>query len=1056
MASQDDSSFHISWPGIAAFLVAALGLIISKPSLQSPRPTKAAGAGKPPVVDSSVPARLWQDPLTAVQGGQQPAGDIASVVCGRPESPEMTKPQEKKKQPVLFLFDCIDPENTAEGAEVRRRERYSTLSALSTAGYAPVQPDRIQYATLSCKDWANLQFTRSPKGPGAAGRKWEAAMRIPYEWLLPIQQDQAGLPANQQQPCRYQAVCVLWVNPLPDSSSQLSFLCSLKAALESACPCEHPTYKFAITGRIGSSQLKALIQEKVTFARPPKRKPLENVTLYVTNSTAPFVRTPPQEQRIGLNLTGLKLEYIIDTDQRLAADLVEELKRRRFNPGTEDHPIAIIAEWDTEYGRDMHSSFDAATCGDKKHVCHYSYLRGLDGQVLRSAPGDQKTNPVEDDRGAPGGGPKPSADKPTAKEGEGESQIDYLRRLAERMKADGHHFKAIGIVGSDVYDKLLLLKALGPVFPNAVFFTTDLDVRLLQPGDYSDTRNLLIASHYGLFLKPAFQGMVAPFRGSYDTASYLGCLRAVKYPKLQTQDEGNPWDVVAIASRDQWNGGLLVPRGKEKKGMPIRLYEVGRSGAYELTLREDDQLEPPNQRLQPSLLTGAQPWYLLGIALVAGMLLYPVSRPWQRFLRSVVARGSALFARLGRRETPSGPVEEDQGRALAWVLGLVAAGLALVLAILIYIAHTTEGQESFELYEGVSVWPTVVLRLLAAGLCVYYIASALKALAKRNRGLTDDFSFPAPERTYPHSGFSGAWAALRESCQAWTQEPEQGPEVRKLCEQFAKYGVPWRRAYRSGLLAALNLALFVLLWRLFDPTIPQARGWIAQSCYIIVLVLTLLALPALLMFVVDSTLLSYRFVVALVGLEGRKWPTTLLADAARKWGLEVPVPQGEEDIPEAGEIPQAVGQWLSLRLIDAVTNVVAGRLIYYPFVVLLVLIVAQNRLFDNWHWNTPLALMALFNAGVAVVCAVLLQRAAKGARAQALGVLDGLLRVRVGSPEDPVREKFSQIRSDIDGINTGAFAGFYQNPVVGAILLPLGGGGGLAALEALLGYLAHP
>jgi hypothetical protein len=276
-----------------------------------------------------------------------------------------------------------------------------------------------------------------------------------------------------------------------------------------------------------------------------------------------------------------------------------------------------------------------------------------------------------------------------------------------------------------------------------------------------------------------------------------------------------------------------------------------------------------------------------------------------------------------------------------------------------------------------------------------------------------------------------------------------------LCQVFADHGVPWQRAFRTGLLAGLNLVLFVLLWLLFDPSVVQARGWIAHYSFIIVLVVTLLSLAGLLMFVVDSTLLSYRFVTALAGPKERRWPAKLLADNAKKWGLEVAVAEGQKYVTDSEEVPRAVGQWLSIRLIDAVTNMVASRLIYYPFVVLLVLVVAQNPLFDNWHWNTPLALMALFNAGVAVVCAVLLQRAARGARSRALSTLDDLLRARVGPAEDNVREKLARIRSEIKGITTGAFAGFSQNPVVGAVLLPLMGGGGLAALDALLRYLAN-
>src|SRR5262249_3537777 len=156
--------------------------------------------------------------------------------------------------------------------------------------------------------------------------------------------------------------------------------------------------------------------------------------------------------------------------------------------------------------REMHEIFKKAT--------PYSYLRGLDGKVVGSVFEKKEVKPSADDKEKLGDGKKSSSAKPTAKEGEGEPQIDYVRRLAQRMKEEERdhksRFKAIGIVGNDVYDKLLLLKALRPQFPDAVFFTTDLDVRLLQPGDYPDTRNLLIASHYGLSLNKCLQGQVAP------------------------------------------------------------------------------------------------------------------------------------------------------------------------------------------------------------------------------------------------------------------------------------------------------------------------------------------------------------------------------------------------------------------------------------------------------------------------------------------------------------------------------------------------------------------
>ena len=63
-------------------------------------------------------------------------------------------------------------------------------------------------------------------------------------------------------------------------------------------------------------------------------------------------------------------------------------------------------------------------------------------------------------------------------------QFDYLLRLAHalgtqdaRLREHGHAIRAVGVIGNDPYDKLLVLQALRPQFPDAVFFTNDLDAR---------------------------------------------------------------------------------------------------------------------------------------------------------------------------------------------------------------------------------------------------------------------------------------------------------------------------------------------------------------------------------------------------------------------------------------------------------------------------------------------------------------------------------------------------------------------------------------------------
>ena len=59
----------------------------------------------------------------------------------------------------------------------------------------------------------------------------------------------------------------------------------------------------------------------------------------------------------------------------------------------------------------------------------------------------------------------------------------------------------------------------------ARFFTTDLDALLLHPAAQTRTRNLLVASGFGLRLRPDIQSEIPPFRSNYQTAEFLADAR---------------------------------------------------------------------------------------------------------------------------------------------------------------------------------------------------------------------------------------------------------------------------------------------------------------------------------------------------------------------------------------------------------------------------------------------------------------------------------------------------------------------------------------------------
>ena len=142
---------------------------------------------------------------------------------------------------------------------------------------------------------------------------------------------------------------------------------------------------------------------------------------------------------------------------------------------------------------------------------------------------------------------------------------------------------------------------------------------------------------------------------------------------------------------------------------------------------------------------------------------------------------------------------------------------------------------------------------------------------------------------------------------------------------------------------------------------------------------------------------------------------------------------------------------MRVRLIAAATHVVS-RLIFDPFVVLLVLIVAQSPLFIPWQWHIPALTIGFLSASTALGCAVILQQSAKDARTKATEALDRILLPLTGKDRE-TRKKVLRIRAEVEDLESGVFAGFAQNPVVYALLLPLGGGGGLAVLQVLLPHL---
>jgi hypothetical protein len=267
------------------------------------------------------------------------------------------------------------------------------------------------------------------------------------------------------------------------------------------------------------------------------------------------------------------------------------------------------------------------------------------------------------------------------------------------------------------------------------------------------------------------------------------------------------------------------------------------------------------------------------------------------------------------------------------------------------------------------------------------------------------------------------------------QKPESNTvDVRQLFRVYGKLGSAFNRAVRIVPVVLVYLFLFLTLSLFFGlPYVPRRSGS-SEVLDIGVTVLSVLALMALLFFVVDAARLCKKF-IEILQEQPSTWPDKLFDSCGSD--------------PEADNNPMI--EWFDIQMIAKLTETV-GQLVIYPFIIIFIMIIARNSFFDDWDWPLSLILVFVANGAYAIYSGIMLRRAAEAAREKALDRLnEKLIKVQeewYGSP------KAAKIRTTIEQIKTiekGTFAPWSKHPLVGAILIPFGGSG----LMALVQYLAQ-
>jgi hypothetical protein len=811
-----------------------------------------------------------------------------------------------------------------------------------------------------------------------------------------------------------------------------------------------------------------------------------------------------------------------------------------------------------------------------KFLSVYKYLRGIDGRT--AGRGTAETQASTEKKTAPGGiVPAPAQDyNPT-----GTSQCDYLRRLEIELVelqrslrgAGGGGITAIGVVGTDVYDKLLILRMLRKRFPGMCFFTTDMEAEYSRPSELPYTRNLVVASHLGLSLHPWLQREVPAFRDVYQTSTFLATLLAVEdrrasqlfghaRPKrnaVRPADDAiwpaptavaelpgdapatEPW--MACLERDPWlrpesdadrsdSGSTQKPVSElERSYLAPLIFEIGRTGPYQLTMTTEGGMPPrgfvrprtsgpeagePSRddfSLQALLQTpskrqsGFAPlcgwprfaWLMVAAAAFLMLLFSFVRRffgpfgyaaarlflgvwwmvasatrhavQWAVRPAWVGPRFSGLRSWASQAPTRVAPVGRDPRQPIVFGIAapLVLAGLAAALVWFVAEQHSHgEYGEPFALAEGLSVWPSTLLRFAVFALSALLMAKGMRDLMKQlqrferqlsgceepqvrrceegqARGCAEQPARGCKMRPGPPLGPRAVPASS--GWRAWLRAP-----LLKIARRCVR---PWRRrhagsAQRGGqyLLAAYRakaswglVTLRAIAWSMLFVAvtagmfavgddwahIPARNVWAALVVGL-VLAASVIASLLLTFFVIDATSLCRRFVAAL-GQRSYAWRVAHAVIGTRRLTAA----------------PDAASELATVRIIAERTDVVS-KLLLYPFCMVVLLIVARHSVFDDWDLPLSLLLSVLILLVVITVHALMLRHEAGKTR---VAVLARLRRLLVGAA-DARQQQIKWVIEEVEREREGAFRPLTEDWLFKALAILFSGSGGIVLIEQLL------
>ena len=679
------------------------------------------------------------------------------------------------------------------------------------------------------------------------------------------------------------------------------------------------------------------------------------------------------------------------------------------------------------------------TKGQTQRGCwlhYFSYMRGLDGNI--PAGKDKQDGPRSASQSVAGRAVPSVRSTPGSERAEGQAQLDYLRRLTTELAAlkndDGTpaRIAAIGILGSDLHDKMLILQALRAAFRSPpLFFTTDLDARMFDAAYADWTHGLIVASGFGLSAGEYDRdATIPPFRGNYQTAIYHAVRDAFPGP-------GAPPEHRVARCAEQDPASL------------VKLYELGRDGPqdYPDTALDTASDEECRRLAAPAGGTGDSSSNL--------HLKFYIDAVVAAFYFVLTLAGVFVFYRPDvRRFLCDHPL-----RSLAWV----AVGLVLISIVLLTLPHSQLGcplrtdpacPEPFSLTSGISGWMSIYLTALALVLSFLFLGVLLikrcHAIGEIERRYIaapvadsghDLIGSPSIRETLAAEAgrrlatpLKSMWQAIRRFLGLILCRPARAAvgDRSRRSDQAKQVWERHRRRVAIGWHTLFPILLAVLFYffviNLFAVTGGGGGGGTLRGE-------DLRALAS------DLRILSTWFLSLLVFLylDIAARARELIADLSRKDLLWPDQVRRHYAIKELKVDRCFVDQWISLRVVARYADMVV-RSVAYPLVVLLLLVAARMPWFDTNTLPIGILIAYVVLAFYLLGSAWLVQRAARTLRSDILADYRRCLREL--DPQSPSesrhRRQLEDLIERVESMHDFAFQRFSENPLVRAAILPFG------------------